>query len=60
MNTFKDIDGAKFYVLFSKMQPKWWNTVFIAKKNEWIVFPWENPLNPELDRKEYFIKRGLS
>ena len=60
LNTFKDIDGAKFYVLFSKMPPKWWNTVFIAKKNEWIVFPWENPLNPELDRKEYFKKRGLS
>ena len=60
LNTFKDIEGAKFFVLFSKEKPKWWNTVFISQQNEWIVFPWENPLNLEIDRKEYFIKRGLS
>ena len=29
LNTFKDIEGAKFFVLFSKDKPKWWNTVFI-------------------------------
>jgi len=60
LNTFKDIEGAKFYVLFSKEKPKWWNTVFISQKNEWIVFPWENALDLETDRKEYFQKRGLS
>ena len=60
LNTFKDIEGAKFFVLFSKEKPKWWNTVFISKQNEWIVFPWENPLNLENDRKKYFKKRGLS
>ena len=60
LNTFKDIEGAKFFVLFSKEKPKWWNTVFISQQNEWIVFPWENPLNLEIDRKEYFKKRGLS
>ena len=60
LNTFKDIEGAKFFVLFSKEKPKWWNTVFISQKNEWIVFPWENTLDLETDRKEYFQKRGLS
>ena len=60
LNTFKDIEGAMFFVLFSKEKPKWWNTVFISQENEWIVFPWENPLNLEIDRKEYFIKRGLN
>ena len=60
LNTFKDIEGAKFFVLFSKEKPKWWNTVFISQKNEWIVFPWENALDLETDRKEYFQKRGLS
>ena len=49
-----------FFVLFSKEKPKWWNTVFISQKHEWIVFPWENPLNLEIDRKEYIQKRGLS
>ena len=60
LNTFKDIEGAKFFVLFSKIKPTWWNTVFISKKSEWIVFPWENNLNPENDRNKYMNKRGLN
>ncbi len=60
LNTFKDIEGAMFFVLFSKIQPIWWNTVFISKKSEWIVFPWENTLNAKNDRKEYIKKRGLN
>ena len=60
LNTFKDIEGAMFFVLFSKIKPTWWNTVFISKKSEWIVFPWENTLNSKSDREEYIKKRGLS
>ncbi len=59
LNTFKHIEGAMFFVLFSKIKPTWWNTVFISKKSEWIVFPWENTLNSKNDRNEYFKKRGL-
>ena len=60
LTTFKDIEGAMFFVLFSKVKPTWWNTVFTSKKNQWIVFPWENTLNSKSDRKEYIKKRGLS
>ena len=60
LNTYRDIEGAMFFVLFSKFKPTWWNTVFISEKNEWIVFPWENPLNMKSDRKQYFKKRGLN
>ena len=60
LNTFKDIEGAMFFVLFSKIKPTWWNTVFITKKSEWIVFPWENTLNSQSDHYEYINKRGLS
>ena len=60
LNTFKDVEGAMFFVLFSKIEPIWWNTVFISKKSEWIVFPWENTLNAKCDRKEYIKKRGLN
>jgi len=60
LTTFKDIEGAVFFVLFSKIKPTWWNTVFISKKSQWIVFPWENTLNSKSDREEYFKKRGLS
>ena len=59
LKTFKDVEGAMFFVLFSKSKPKWWNSVFIAKKSEWIVFPWENTLDSKNDRNEYLRKRGL-
>ena len=60
LTPFKDIEGAVFFVLFSKIKPTWWNTVSIAKKSQWIVFPWENTLNSKSDREEYIKKRGLS
>ena len=60
LNTFKDIEGAMFFVLISKIQPLWWNTVKISKNKEWIVFPWENKLNIQRDHNEYIQKRGLS
>ena len=60
LNTFKDIEGAMFFVLFSKIEPIWWNTVYVSKKKEWIVFPWENNLNSQSDRNDYIKKRGLS
>ena len=60
LTTFKDIEGAMFFVLFSKIKPTWWNTVFISKKSQWIVFPWENTLNSKIDREDYINKRGLS
>ena len=59
LTSFKHIEGAMFFVLFSKIEPTWWNTVFISKKSEWIVFPWENTLNSKNDHKEYIKKRGL-
>jgi hypoxanthine phosphoribosyltransferase len=60
LNNFRDIEGAMFFVLFSKIEPTWWNTVHISKKKDWIAFPWENTLNSEIDRNEYIKKRGLS
>ena len=60
LNTFKDIEGAMFFVLFSKMKPTWWNTVYISEKSEWIVFPWENTANLQSDRDQYIKKRGIS
>jgi hypoxanthine phosphoribosyltransferase len=60
LNTFKDIEGATFFVLFSKIAPTWWNTVDLSDKREWIVFPWENNVDVQNERNEYIKKRGLS
>ena len=57
LNAFKDIEGAMFFVLFSKIEPEWWNTVHISEKDEWIVFPWEDILNVQRDFNEYNKKR---
>ena len=59
LNTLKGIEGAMFFVLFSKVKPTWWNTVHTSGEKEWIVFPWENTLNLQIDRHEYIKKRGL-
>ena len=59
LKTFKNIEGAKFFVLFSKKKPTWWNSVYNSKESDWIVFPWENNLNLQSDRKDYIMKRGL-
>ncbi len=60
LNTFKDIEGAMFFVIFSKIKPTWWNTLYISEKKEWIVFPWENTLNSQSDRDDFIKKRGLN
>ena len=59
LSTFKNIEGAKFFVLFSKDTPTWWNSVYISEKSDWIVFPWENNLNIKSDRDDYTKKRGV-
>tara|TARA_A100001388_G_scaffold252347_1_gene214764 strand:+ start:200 stop:595 length:396 start_codon:yes stop_codon:yes gene_type:complete len=59
LNTFKDIEGATFFVLFSKVKATWWNTVFTSEKDEWISFPWESILNLQSERDEYRRKRGF-
>ena len=59
LKTFKHIEGATFFVLFSKVEPTWWNSANISEKNEWIVFPWENTFNLQNDRNHYIKKRGL-
>ena len=60
LNPFKGIEGAMFFVLFSKIKPTWWNTVNMAANHEWVVFPWENPKSYLNDRNKYIKKRGLN
>ena len=59
LSNYKDIEGANFFVLISKMKPGWWNTVNTSLKKEWIVFPWENKENMINEEKEYNKSRGL-
>ena len=59
LRSFKDIEGANFFVLVSKKEPIWWNTVNLSNKKEWIVFPWENKNNQLKEEKEYNERRGI-
>ncbi len=60
LSNFKNIEGANFFVLFSKKKPIWWNTVDFVHKKEWVVFPWENKHNVINEEKEYKKKRGFT
>ena len=57
LDTYNNIEGAMFFVLFSKKKPIWWNTVKLSKKSEWIVFPWENKFNAIQEQNQYLNKR---
>ena len=59
LRSFKDIEGANFFVLISKKKPIWWNTVNLSHKKEWIVFPWENKNNHLKEKQEYNERRGI-
>ena len=60
LNPLRKVEGAMFYVLFSKKEPTWWNAVNISQKKEWIIFPWENSENTIYDQKKYIDNRRLS
>ena len=60
LSSYKNIEGAMFFVLVSKKKPTWWNTVDLMKRNEWVVFPWENKTNIINDQHDYHKKRLLS
>ena len=55
LTTFKNIEGAMFFVIFSKIKPTWWNTVHVTKKSQWIIFPCllytsPSPRDPSISR----------
>ena len=60
LNPLRKVEGAMFFVLFSKKEPTWWNAVNISQKKEWIIFPWENSENTIYDKKKYIENRTLS
>tara|TARA_B100000401_G_C52754942_1_gene695216 strand:- start:502 stop:909 length:408 start_codon:yes stop_codon:yes gene_type:complete len=60
LGNYRNIEGATYFVLYSKLKPTWWNTVHLAKKEEWIVFPWENKSYVFNDQEEYLKKRTLN
>ena len=59
LKSYKHVEGASFFVLFSKKEPTWWNTLYLSQKGEWIVFPWENRQKSNEDESAYYKKRGL-
>ena len=59
LNKYKSIEGAKFFVLFSKKEPIWWEAVNLSPQKEWIVFPWENKENADNEQNVYNYKRTI-
>ena len=57
LNNYINVKEANFFVLFSKVKPVWWHSLYFCNKDEWIVFPWENKNKVLLDQEEYLRKR---
>ena len=60
LNKYKGLSGSKYFVLFSKVQPIWWEATRLIDKKAWVVFPWESEVNILSDKNEYRKKRGLN
>ena len=59
LNRFKNIKGAKYFVLFSRKSPIWWESIYTIENKDWILFPWEEAQNCITDKKKYEMKRNL-
>ena len=59
LECYKDYIGAKYFVIFSKLKPTWWNSVRILTRDEWVVFPWEDKDNYKYDKYQYKEKNKL-
>ena len=59
LKPLRKVEGAMFFVLFSKKEPTWWNTVNISQEKEWVVFTCENKENIHYEKNDYFKKRRL-
>ena len=56
LNRYKDYLGSKYFVLISKIEPAWWDSVQIMSKDKWVVFPWEQKENRKNDMDKYYLK----
>ena len=60
LNKVLGIPNTTTFVWYSKVIPKWWNTVEVSNPDEWLVFPWENKELAEEDMKLYQRIRSKS
>ncbi len=58
LNTVLGVPDITTFVWYSKVTPKWWNTIELTNTDEWLVFPWENKENAKEDMKLYLVSRG--
>ena len=56
LHRYKDYLGSKYFVLISKEDPLWWNSVKIISKDKWVVFPWEEKENRKNDMDKYHLR----
>ena len=57
LNQVIDIPHITTFVWFSKVTPKGWKAVEIAKTGEWLVFPWESRDRVYEDMTSYQFSR---
>lgn len=51
------VPGITAFVWFSKIKNDWWNSVENCSREEWLVFPWENPVFASKEEETYRLSR---
>ena len=59
LRAIRDKVDATFVVWMSKCSPEWWNTATTVSSDEWLAFPWENPVFSAEDESRYRASRSI-
>ena len=54
LKEFKSFDGCAYTVWITKDVPTFYFAADAATKNEWVVFPWEDPCQAQIDMEDYY------
>jgi len=55
---FRQLPGVQVAVWISKVEPGWWQAVEITACQEWLVFPWEDPVRAAAEESAYRRRRA--
>ncbi|AAQ00256.1 MULTISPECIES: phosphoribosyltransferase [Prochlorococcus] len=58
LDTFREIPDVTAFVWLSKVECGWWNAIEVCAPEEWIVFPWEEPLFAKEEEEFYRLNRN--
>ena len=57
LKKYRNIKNARYFVIFSRKKPLWWESIYLIENDKWIIFPWENKDNYKEEERKYKLRR---